>query len=340
MICLDTYPFHKKLISKLKNYNLDNLNHIMMYGSINSDKNNILYVLLNHLFHTDIVKQRSIKNYEFKIGNNTINIEYASSNYHFELNLYEYGYLDRDVITEFISKLLDFQNINNSIPKIFILKNFSPLSKNAQTVLRQVLDKSNGKFIIIADSISSMENSILSRFHLIRIPHIPTSELKEYIYNHFKKSNVFLPQSTIESIISKNNQNILRIHLDIYYNNYSNNTIESEDSTKSNESTLGNHLFDKKYIIDQSLFTMIETKSLRSFLKIRDLIYKYLLINITPINIFKILFQYYSTKITGDTKKSDFLKFSSSLDYIIRNTEYDIMPLEYYILYIKKCLNT
>ena len=63
------------------------------------------------------MKQTSVHSTDIKISNNTVKVEYLSSPYHFEINLYEFGYYDRNIITDFIQDILSYKNINVGVMK-------------------------------------------------------------------------------------------------------------------------------------------------------------------------------------------------------------------------------
>ena len=158
------FMFHEDIIHRLSSCKDDKICNTIFFGVNNSGKKTLVNAFLNHIFKTDVIKQTSVQSTDIKISNNTVKVEYLSSPYHFEINLYEFGYYDRNIVTDFIQDILSYKNINVGVMKIMVINHFDKISKGAQLSLRRIIEKTHevGRFILICENISSVDNAILS----------------------------------------------------------------------------------------------------------------------------------------------------------------------------------
>ena len=112
------FMFHGDIIKRLSHSKDDKICNTIFFGVNNSGKKTLVNAFLNHIFKTDVIKQTSVQSTDIKISNNTVKVEYLSSPYHFEINLYEFGYYDRNIITDFIQDILSYKNINTNIKNL------------------------------------------------------------------------------------------------------------------------------------------------------------------------------------------------------------------------------
>lgn len=324
----DSFFFHKDLINNLKNINTTNLNHLIFYGVPNIGKKTIVRFLLNHIYKTDIFKQKILETHELKIGNNTVNIEYYVSPYHYEFNLYEYGFYDKNVICDFIHKILQYDNINLGYFKIIVLTHFERLTQNAQLCLRLIIEKTSniGRFICLSSNISCIEASLLSRFTCLRVKHPSTLDIKKYITHHLSNNQITFQEKDIVNLINKYNKNLYKINLTLEYFIY-NNSVKKYPVVN-----------EISYLND--LIIYIEKKNIESVYQIRDIAYKLLLVNISSIELISLITKYYfNQKKLSIEQKSKLLKVSSTANCNANLIEYNIIVLEWFVLKLKKILH-
>ena len=325
---LDQYKFFNVDISnKLMNYNKNNLTNFIFYGPKNAGKKTLVFNLLNYIYNTNVLKQTNINNIEIKIGNNTVNIEYKSSPYHFEINLYEYGFYDKNVISDFIHKLLSYDNINVGIFKVIILYQFDKLTENAQLCLKRIIETTSkvGRFICISSNISSLDSALLSRFTLIRVPYPKEALIRKYIKYHLDSNNISYNTSDLNKLmLKKHSIYLLNLELEYVINNKCIKSLMEKD-----EETV--------YI--KELIRLIEIKDICSILQIRDICYKALLVNINSKKLLTLIFKHYFKRgnLCQDMKK-ELVSISGIASSKIANIEYDIIVFEYYVLNLKKLL--
>ena len=319
--------FNVDISKRLMNYDKNNITNFIFYGPKNCGKKTLVFNLLNYINDTDVQKQTSINNIEIKIGNNSVNIEYKSSPYHFEINLYEYGFYDKNVISDFIHKLLSYESIKIGTFKIVVLYQFDKLTENAQLCLKRIIETTNkvGRFICISSNISSLDSALISRFTLIRVPYPKDPQIKNYITYHLDKYNIPYNSSEINQImIKKHSLYLLNLELEYIINNKCINPLFSE-----NEDTI--------YI--KEIIRLIEIKDLNSILQVREVCYKALLVNINSKKLLKLVFDYYFRK-RGLTRimKAELVSITGITSGKIANIEHDIIVFEYYVLNLKKLL--
>jgi len=103
---------------------------------------------------------------------------------------------------------------------------------------------------------------------------------------------------------------------------------------------------DKSLIINEvdiikPILREIEVKDLKSISVIKKIVYKYLLLNISPKTLFLSISSYYNTsdKFMPETIHK-LINLTAEIDNIIDKVSYDIFALEYYILNLKYILLT
>ena len=107
------FIINSPIIEKLKQYDQYNLMNILFYGPLGSGKRTLIHAFLHNIYNLTDLKTY-IKEYTIKINNSDINIICLQSMYHYEINLYEYGLYDRDVLTEFVKSVISARNVLNN----------------------------------------------------------------------------------------------------------------------------------------------------------------------------------------------------------------------------------
>jgi len=321
---LDHFICNSKIAKRLKVYNNNYLDNLIFYGANNCGKRTLITGLLNHLSGNNI--KRKMLTHKIKINNNKLDINFIESQYHYELNLYEYGHYDKHIVSEFLKYILSYKNITTLNYKIIVLYYFDKVSKTAQKALRRIIEKSYkvGRFILCCENLSGIDGPLLSRFIHIRVPGPRYNELRKYISFTSEKNKKKINDEIIETIIDISNKSIYKINLILQHyiltDEITNNIINEEDILKP-------------------LINEIHKPDLKSIELIKKIIYKYLLLNFTPSSIFYSLSKYY-IKYEGFTKdeQAEVIAISSKLDYFENNIKYDIFILEMFILNIKYLL--
>jgi len=318
---LDQFIINKDIASKFINFTKTNIINTLIYGKPNSGKKTLIKSLLNNIYDTNIDKISQINNYDIKIGNNKVNITYISSPYHFEINLYEYGLYDKNIISEFILDLIKFKNIKIGCYKIIILNHFECVSSSAQMLLKRMFEKySNSRFFLITEQISKIDKSLLSRCFTVRLPIPNKLQIKNYINEISKKYSLEL----------NNDSNFYKINNLFLLNNI-----------------LINYIYNKKFNYEniikleqsiEKIITLINKKDIESILEIRNICYNLLLLNLGIDYVFKKIINHYLNSELSNSKKMKILEASSNINNNLSKIEHNLISMEYFILKVKKIL--
>lgn len=313
---IDDFIINKTIAQQLKIIKVNTLLNLMLYGPKNSGKKTMVDAFLSHLYQCDIQKCKSIIKKELKVNNNTIEIEYIISPYHIEINLYEYGFYDKNIVNDFIQDIIKYKSLICDY-HLIVINHFDRISRDAQNSFKRMIETyaNNVRFIIITDEISKIDRMLLSRFMLIRVKTPSKTDILDYIsYICKNKNNKFLESMYCDNL------NILNHRLFIHIN-----------------TTVSSCKIDINLITP--LINEIEKPDLSSIKLCRGLLYNYLLLNCSLNDIYLLLVRYYiKDKRLNIQKKNELITFSAKNEVVIHRIEYNIIPIEYLILFIKKIL--
>ena len=312
------YVIHRSLVNQLVNLKLENIPNILLHGVSNNGKHTIAKLLINQLFNCNIITQTFINKHDLKIGNNNVTIEYFSSPYHIEINLYEYGLYDKYIITEFLYNYVTFKNITGRL-KIIILNHIDKLSKPAQQLLKSLLENNaEARYICLVNSLSQIETTVRSRFFCVRVPKPSNSDLEIY-FEHVSKTIVKLSKSKRNFLLKKKNLFEINYYISAF--------IRNKKIVESNS-------YD---VIFKKIIKYIEEPNIESILKIRLLCYNLLLINVNMGTLLTYLVDYFTNKKQlSDQIKYSVIEYAAKINGQMCIIEHDIICIEFFILKVKK----
>lgn len=323
---LKNFILNKEIADKLLKINPNNVINLLVYGRPNTGRKTLVYAFLNHINNCDVLKSRSLNSCELKIGNNKVNIDYISSPYHIELNLYEYGLYDKNIINDFLIEHTTYKSINNIKYKFIVINHFDFISKASQVCLKLLLDKcsDNVRFIFIADNMSRIDNSIISRTSLLKVRSSTPESIKKYIKNvSDTKYKISIAHKKL--IAQQCGSDLFAINNAIVCFHY-NKKIDLKEI----------NVIDKQI---NEIITLINEKNLKTILKIRQICYNLLLINVTLPFIFKKIFNHYiSSNNLNEKCKQKLVEDASTIEARMCNIEHDLICFEYFALKVKKLL--
>ena len=325
-IYLDDFIINKDIADSLKLITKDNVINMIFNGQANTGRKTLVYSFLNTFNKCNIYKLRSLNSLELKIGNNKVNIEYISSPYHIEINLYEYGLYDKNIISDFLVNQISYKPINNIAYKFIVINHFDYMSKATQICLKLLLDKcsDNVRFILVAENLARVDTSIISRLTSIRIKSQTDEAIKKYI-----------------DIISKTKYKLSQTHKKLILNNCEkdlfvlNNAIISFHYNKKLDFSNINSI--NKYI-DQ-IVDLVKQKNFKSIIEIRQIVYNLLLINVTvPYILKKIYYKLINSNKLSDKQKINIISITVESENRMCSIEHDLICLEFFALKVKKLL--
>lgn len=315
------FIYHKEIVNRLQTFNRDNISNLVFYGQNNSGKRTLINALINHISGKRISLIRKIRKESIKISNNKVNIEFIETPWHYEINLYEYGHYDKYIITEFFKYILSFKNINLNY-KLVVLHHFDKITRVAQLALRRIIEKSHevGRFILCCENIGNIDKPLLSRFESVRVPKPKECDIREFIRIKTKSKKMSIEHEN--EIVLYTNRSIYAVNL--LLENYFICGKINKDILLSKEDIL------KQILIE------INKPNLESIITIREIAYKYLLLNLKPYEIFKMLFKYYANSSLDTDIKNKIIAIAANLDSFSNNIDYDIFILEYFVICLKE----
>ena len=152
-----------------------NFQHLIIYGSLNSNKDNLVSLLLQNIYGKNNIE---VKDVEYTIngyGNTKTKVIIKQSKYHIVIEPNSNGF-DKYLIQEIIQDYAKTELLNilkyKKLFKVVVINKLDNLSYYAQASLRRTMEKysSSCKFIFISDQLSKIIEPIRSRCLLIRTP--------------------------------------------------------------------------------------------------------------------------------------------------------------------------
>ena len=324
-IKLEDFIINRKIALELLKLNKYTIGNVLIYGNQNSGKKTLVNALINNIFNTNILLNRSLNSYELKIGNNKVNIDYITSQYHIEVNLYEYGLYDKNILNSLIDNYVKYENIGKNV-KCVVFHHFENSSALAQIILKKLIDISNKNtiFIILTEELCKINSSLLTRFLQIRVPKPNINTITNYVDKIIDK-NYKLSKINRQRLITATDNNLFSI-----------NKIYEDLKTHKKIDFKNINIIDDKII---EIINYIKIKDISSISTIRKLCYSLLLINITMKFILKYIYNYFlNSKDISEEIKLKIIEDASYVEAKQSNIEHDIICLEFFILKVKKLL--
>lgn len=324
---LDDIEHNQKLINKCKIYSKHKeIDNMIFIGSQGIGKYTIIKLLLAEIYGNSIFK---LKKKFFEIENKGKNdeIEIIFSNYHYEIDVIDLKFSDLSKIISFLKEYITNKNIFSVSYNIVIIKNFDKIGKCNQFALRRIIEKhyKSCRFILIAKSLSNINEAILSRCILFRLQKINEIELSSIIVNCSIKNNLKIEKKHIEKIIKLSNNNITKALslLELVDNNI----IDIFDNIN----------YDLQY--DKIISIITSFKDIKDINILRDIIYK-LLFDLNP----SIILENITLKILKDydmdiSLRNRILELSTKSDEALINGFRPIYHIEYFCISLINLLN-
>jgi len=172
----------KKIVDDLERciWKYSNFQHLVIYGSINSNKEQFVNLLLENIYGKNNIKLKDVEYTINGYGNTKTKINIKQSKYHIVIEPNSNGF-DKYLIQEIIQYYAKTELLNilkyKKLFKVVIINKLDNLSYYAQASLRRTMEKYSDscKFIFICDQLSKITEPLRSRCIMIRTP-LPTNE--------------------------------------------------------------------------------------------------------------------------------------------------------------------
>jgi len=203
-----------------------NFQHLIVYGSLNSNKENLVNILLENIYGKNNIELKDIEYTINGYGNTKTKVNIKQSKYHIVIEPNSNGF-DKYLIQEIIQDYAKTELLNilkyKKLFKIVVINKLDNLSYYAQASLRRTMEKYSDscKFIFICDQLSKIIEPIRSRCILLRTK-LPSEEqildillkissyenikLKSYEYNEIIENSEFKINTAIWLLELKKNK--------------------------------------------------------------------------------------------------------------------------------------
>ena len=176
------YKEYIEIINELDRcvWKYSNFQHLIIYGSLNSNKENFVNLLLENIYGKNNIELKDIEYTINGYGNTKTKVNIKQSKYHIVIEPNFNGF-DKYLIQEIIQDYAKTELLNilkyKKLFKIVVINKLDNLSYYAQASLRRTMEKYSAscKFIFICDQLSKINEPIRSRCIMIRTP-LPTNE--------------------------------------------------------------------------------------------------------------------------------------------------------------------
>jgi replication factor C subunit 3/5 len=161
-------------------FKYSNFQHVIIYGSINSNKENMVNLLLENIYGKNNIELKDVEYTINGYGNTKTKVTIKQSKYHIVIEPNSNGF-DKYLIQEIIQDYAKTELLNilkyKKLFKVVVINKLDNLSYYAQASLRRTMEKYSDscKFIFICDQLSKIIEPIRSRCILLRTP-LPTKE--------------------------------------------------------------------------------------------------------------------------------------------------------------------
>lgn len=200
---INELDFKSDLLEKFKNFNINNMIHLIFYGYKSSGKSTKIYAFLASILDKKIY---DLKNCIFEDDKKQMN--YKSSIYHIEFSPLNLGSNEKLFIHSFLKSYIETINIGLNIPKIVLVKDANFLSKQSQLALRRMIEKnsSTSRFIFEVTALSNFSEPLKSRCLLFRVQMPSLDEIQDCLINYSIRNNINISEKEIENIIIDSNK--------------------------------------------------------------------------------------------------------------------------------------
>lgn len=210
---------HSELVNLLKEYTIETMPHLILYGKNGSGKRTLLYSLINHLSGKEQVFK--LKKTEVETSSDQkIEIEFFESEEYIEVNPSNYGNKDKIIVQTFIKQMaqtrpiLEFFKSNKKLnTRILVIMNAEKLTKDAQAGLRRTVEQYSSSFriILVCEQLSTIIEPIRSRFLSLRVNTFTYEECLLICKEILSKENGNFSENFIKLLYEESNGNLERI---------------------------------------------------------------------------------------------------------------------------------
>jgi DNA polymerase III delta prime subunit len=310
---------HLKLVSN--ETRLYDLPHLLFYGQDTSLCKAYIYQVLRWGLHYegDIL----LKNNTFTINN--IDVQYSNTENFIQINFETHLNKEKNALIDFIKQVVSQRNVLHS-KHIFILWNIEKITHQGQYRLRRIIEKNQeySLFISFISQYTKLIDPLKSRFLMIRVPCLKSSQKNNIFTSLFQEHNEAIHENKRKSLESTN---ILK-KIDNYCTNLEDIYIYFKSYIIHNDPDI--------FIKDIKIFNFVDNEInilLKGFNKIKN---AYELLDITRTFIYKIIHYNIDHSITAKSIFKALLKLKLS-DEKLKSATNILAKFEHSTLFISVC---
>jgi len=296
-----------EIIKKLKN--IKHPENFIFNGINGTGKYILAQMLLEHLYGKNIYKKKTQT-----ISYNTKSFDIYSSNFHYEIVLYQNNF-DKKELNNLFSSISNSLNIINNSSNIILIKNSEYLFKENLYLIKKLCEKKNIIFMMLTNNLNYITR-VINSFINIRVPVINSKELLTLVKYIKKTEKIKIFVRDIKEIIDNNNNNLSKILLNL------------EIYKKTKQIKMENKIDN---LLDKTLDLVYE-KKVENILKIRKQLYDICSQNVDRYYILHYGFKKTVKKLEKIQKKIELLNFLNEINSKISQSFKNIIHIEYFFI--------
>jgi replication factor C subunit 3/5 len=190
-----------------------NFQHIIIYGSLNSNKENLVNLILTKIYGKNNIELKDVEYTINGYGNTKTKVNIKQSKYHIVIEPNTNGF-DKYLIQEIIQDYAKTELLNilkyKKLFKVVVINKLDNLSYYAQASLRRTMEKYSDscKFIFICDQLSKTIEPIRSRCILLRAKLPSEEQLMDILLKITDKENIPMKSNEYYKIIQQSENKI------------------------------------------------------------------------------------------------------------------------------------
>jgi len=190
-----------------------NFQHIIIYGSLNSNKENLVNLLLSKIYGKNNIELKEVEYTINGYGNTKTKVNIKQSKFHIVIEPNTNGF-DKYLIQEIIQDYAKTELLNilkyKRLFKVVVINKLDNLSYYAQASLRRTMEKYSDscKFIFICDQLSKTIEPIRSRCILLRAKLPSEEQIMDILLKISDKENISIKPNEYYNIIQQSENKV------------------------------------------------------------------------------------------------------------------------------------
>ena len=312
----DDFIIHKNIINKIDNLlKNDNIMNLFIYGKEGCGKYTIARYLIENYYNDECKNELNIQK------NDSKEIKYFKSKYHYEIIINNYNFNDFNLVKSLLNTIVNKGTFRFTDKKnIIIIKNVNLIKNNINKLLRIYIEKYYlfNNFIFISNY--KMINTFLGVFCNIRTPQPTDENLKLVINNIIKKEKLKIEDKDLNYIVKSSNRNFYNALNNLEYSFITGNYEKVENPTNCKL---------------KFLFKILKKKNINSIIMIREILNELIVENVEINKILVYLLNKFKKDLISEKiSKNLFYEIFDLIKNTSHNTSIGLRP----IIHLENCM--